>query len=337
MSLNSIKSQQITNFKTQKWIAAISVFLFVTKVIAYELTHSVSILTDALESVVNIIAGLLGLYSLFLSMKPKDANHPYGHGKIEFVSASVEGIMIVIAGIIILFKSVEALFISNSIEKLDWGILLIAFSALVNFIMGSISVKNGKKNQSLALIASGKHLQTDTYSTLGIIVGLVLIYFTQILWLDSLVAFIFGVVIIYTGFKIFRKSLAGIMDEADEEILVKMIDLLNKNRRENWVDLHNLRIIKYGSILHLDCHLTVPWYQNVHEAHAEIDILADLVRKEFGESLELFVHSDGCLPFSCRICQKKDCRVRIFEVEQKIEWNLQNVTSNKKHQLETLN
>lgn len=333
MSLTSLQIQQITNFRTQKWIAVISVLLFIIKVIAYELTHSVSILTDALESVVNIIAGLLGLYSLFLTMKPKDANHPYGHGKIEFVSASIEGIMIVIAGFIIIYKSIETLFTSNPVEKLDWGIALIAFSAIVNFIMGSISIKNGKKNQSLALIASGKHLQTDTYSTLGIIVGLFLIYFTQILWLDSLVAFLFGSGIIYTGFKIFRKSLAGIMDEADEEILVKMIELLNKNRRDNWIDLHNLRLIKYGSILHLDCHLTVPWYQNVNEAHAEIDVLADLVRKEFGESLELFVHSDGCLPFSCRICQKKDCRVRIFEMEQKLEWNLQNVTLNKKHQI----
>jgi divalent metal cation (Fe/Co/Zn/Cd) transporter len=123
------------------------------------------------------------------------------------------------------------------------------------------------------------------------------------------------------------------MDEADEELLEKMVRVLNANRKENWVDLHNLRVIKYGSTLHVDCHLTVPWYQNVHEAHAEIDALASLIRREFGESLELFVHCDGCLYVQCPICSKPDCPVRHHPFERKIEWSLENIISNKKHQL----
>jgi divalent metal cation (Fe/Co/Zn/Cd) transporter len=137
----------------------------------------------------------------------------------------------------------------------------------------------------------------------------------------------------YTGYKILRSSIAGIMDEVDERLLTRMVSLLNKNRRESWVDLHNLRVIKYGSVLHLDSHLTVPWYLNVHEAHIEIDALAELIRKEFGESLELFVHSDGCLPFSCRICAKQDCSARKHNFEKQIEWTLENISSNKKHGL----
>ncbi|MEX0636270.1 MAG: cation transporter dimerization domain-containing protein, partial [Ferruginibacter sp.] len=109
------------------------------------------------------------------------------------------------------------------------------------------------------------------------------------------------------------------------------VDSLNENRTTNWIDLHNLRIIKYGSTIHLDCHLTVPWYFNVHEAHKEIDALGELVRKNFGESVELFVHSDGCLDFSCAICSKTECNVRQFPYSERVEWTMENILSDRKH------
>lgn len=323
------KSNQ--NISLQKWVATVSVLLFITKIVAYYLTHSVAILTDALESIVNVVAGFIGLYSLYLSAKPRDEDHPYGHGKVEFLSAAVEGSMIFLAGILIIYKSVVILITPRPIHQLDIGILLISITAVINYILGLVCVKTGTKNNSLALVASGKHLQSDTYSTLGILLGLILIYFIDIPWLDSVVAIAFSVFILYTGYKIIRTSIAGIMDETDRELLTRLVETLNKNRRENWIDLHNLRIIKYGSMLHLDCHLTVPWYLNVHEAHVEIDALANLVRKDFAESLELFVHSDGCLDFSCQICSKKDCPVRKFAFEKKIEWTVANISSDQKH------
>jgi len=107
--------------------------------------------------------------------------------------------------------------------------------------------------------------------------------------------------------------------------------LLNKNRPDNWIDLHNIRIIKFGSTLHLDAHLTLPWYLNMHEAHKEIDALSLLVKNEFGESMEMFIHSDGCLDFSCTICSKKDCAVRQHPQVEKIEWTVANISSNEKH------
>jgi divalent metal cation (Fe/Co/Zn/Cd) transporter len=137
----------------------------------------------------------------------------------------------------------------------------------------------------------------------------------------------------FTGFKIVRTSIAGIMDEADERLISKMVAMLNDNRRENWIDLHNLRIIQYGSTLHVDCHLTVPWYLNVHEAHSEVDALGELVKKEFGDSIELFVHSDGCLDFSCSICGKQNCGERKHPFEKKIEWTVENIASDLKHHL----
>ncbi len=324
---------QQQNLNVQKWVAAVSVMLLAVKVIAYYSTHSVSILTDALESIVNVAAGFIGLYSLFIAAKPRDIDHPYGHGKAEFLSAAVEGTLIGSAGAIILYKAVQNLINPVELEKIDYGIILVAITAVVNFLLGYYCLRVGKKNNSAALAASGKHLQSDTWSTLGIVVGLVLLYLTGEKWIDSVVAIGFGLFIMYTGYRIIRSSVAGIMDEADKNLLTKLVALLNANRKPNWIDLHNLRVIKYGSVLHMDCHLTVPWYLNVHEAHREIDALAELVRKEFGESVEFFVHSDGCLPFSCRICDKKECSERKHNFEQRIGWTLENILQNQKHQL----
>jgi cation diffusion facilitator family transporter len=323
------------NFKIQKYIAIISVVLFFLKVFAWYLTNSVAILTDALESVVNVIAGFIGLYSLYVSAKPKDKDHPYGHGKAEFISAAIEGVLIASAGVLVIREAFLNLSHPHKIQKLDYGMGLIVVTALINYIAGYICVKTGKKNNSLALIASGKHLIADTYTTIGITIGLAFLYFTKIAWIDSAVAIIFAIVILFTGYKIVRSSVAGMMDEADNELLEKMVQLLNKNRSENWVDLHNLRIIKYGAMIHLDCHLTVPWYFNVHQAHDEIDRLSSLVRTHFGDSVELFVHSDGCLDFSCAICDKNDCNERRHNFKQKVTWTMENISFDKKHQIGT--
>jgi len=322
------------NFRVQQFIVATAVVLFVIKIIAWWLTKSVAILTDALESTVNVIAGFIGLYSLYIAAKPRDVDHPYGHGKAEFVSAAVEGTLIFIAGLIIVYSSVESLIHPKKLEKLDYGIILVGITGAINFAVGYFAIRRGRKNNSLALLASGKHLQTDTWSTIGIVIGLFLIIITGKAWLDSAIAIIFAFIILYAGYKIIRSSLAGIMDEIDTDLLSKLVIILNNNRRDNWIDLHNLRVIKYGGQLHIDCHMTVPWYLNVHEAHAEIDALIALIKKEFGDAIEFFVHTDGCLYFSCHICNKADCPVRKHPFEARVDWTLQNIISNKKHGLE---
>src|SRR4051812_45122196 len=324
------------NFRVQLWITVLSVVLFITKIIAYQFTHSLAILTDALESIVNVIAGFIGLYSLYVAAKPRDTDHPYGHGKAEFISAAVEGTLVLSAGFLIIYNGGKHLIYPVQLHDIGLGIYLVGGTGIINWLLGEISLRQGKKNQSLALLASGKHLQTDTYSTIAIIAGLLLVKYTGKMWIDPVVAIGFGFFIIFTGYRIIRTSLAGIMDEADMNLLDKMVHVLGKNKHENWVDLHNLRVIKYGNVLHVDCHLTVPWYLNVHQAHSEIDKLAKLIRSNFGESLELFVHSDGCLYFQCHICNKRDCPVRQHDFKQKIEWTLDNALQNEKHSLKDL-
>lgn len=321
------------NLRLQCLVVVASIVLFGTKIYAWYLTGSVAIFTDAMESTVNVITGLIGLYSLYLSSLPKDKNHPYGHGKVEFLSASVEGTLITLAGIFIIHKAIMQYNKPITIQKLDVGIAIILGTAVVNFIIGRMAVDTGNKNNSLALVASGQHLKSDSYSSLGILIGLIALRITGIGWIDGTVAIVFALIIIREGIKILRASVAGIMDEADLKIINRLVKVLNENKHQHWIDLHNLRIIKYGATLHMDCHLTIPWYFNIHEGHAEVDRLEKLVKSNFNESIELFVHTDGCLDFSCKICVISDCAVRKNAFVERLEWNLENISLNSKHRL----
>jgi cation diffusion facilitator family transporter len=321
--------------RVQQWVVVTSIALFALKVAAYFLTNSVAVLTDALESTVNVVTGFTGLYSLRLAAKPRDDNHPYGHGKIELISASFEGILILVAGLIIVYEALINLAHPHVVGQLDTGILIVSFTALVNYGMGWWCIRTAQTHHSMALEASGKHLHSDTWTTAGIVAGLLLLRFTGIAWIDSAVAMIFAVFIIVEGGKIIRKTIAGLTDEADAELLKRLIESLNLYKREAWIDLHNLRIIKYGPILHLDCHITVPWYFNVNQAHEEVSALEKFIAKEFDQSLEMFVHTDGCEPpNSCRVCPIQDCQVRKAAFEGRLEWTLENVTLNRKHGLD---
>lgn len=315
----------------QKLTLGIGSFLLLIKFAAYFLTDSTTILTDALESIVNVVAGVFGLFSLYISARPKDENHPYGHGKIEFVAAAVEGSLIIIAGIGILGKSGYSLFYPNLVHNLDWGIAITAVAGLINFALGAYVSREGKKASSMVLVSSGEHLKSDGYSTIGMIVGLGLMLLTDWWWLDAVVAMVFGLVIIVAGIHVIQESLSGIMDEVDYDLVADIVTILDTHRHENCIDVHNLRVIKYGMALHVDCHITIPWYFNTREAHDQVDWLEDLLKDNTTKPIEFFVHVDPCTAPSCKVCTKQDCPVRQFDFEQKIEWNTQNIMLNQKH------
>lgn len=323
----------MASFRFQRWIAGVGIALFMLKMAAWWVSGSVAILTDALESIVNMVAAGFGLYSLYLAAQPRDRNHPYGHGKIEFISALIEGTLISVAGIFIVIKAVENLIAPQPLSRVDLGIIGVAIAGAINYALGWEAERKGKKASSMALIASGKHLKTDAWSTAGIVAGLGLVYLTDLFWLDSLVALVFAGLIFYNGYQIIRSSVAGIMDEADDKLLARVVATLQAERLPQWIDLHNFRIIKYGSTLHLDAHLTLPWYMNVNEAHEEVERLSQLVQSRFGSSVELFIHADGCEPFSCAICTQVMCTVRQQAFRQAREWTVDNISKNEKHRL----
>ena len=319
--------------RVQQWIAVLGIVLLSIKFYAYFLTHSVAILTDALESIVNVVAGFITLGSLMVAAKPRDSSHPYGHGKAEFISAGIEGSLISVAGIWIMVEAVKKFIHPAPVFELDTGLILIAVCGLINLAAGLLGLRQGTKSNSIAVTSSGKHLISDAISTGGLIAGLLLMKVTGWEWLDSVVAIIFGSVLIYTGIRIVRSSIAGIMDEADEVLLNRLVAYLQKNRKSNWVDLHNLRVIKYGNRMHLDCHLTLPWYLNLHEAHKEVEALGSLIKSEFGNALEMFVHTDGCQPESCNLCSMNKCIVRQHAFIKSIQWTTDNLFQNEKHEL----
>ncbi|MFI5221783.1 MAG: cation diffusion facilitator family transporter [Bacteroidia bacterium] len=307
--------------------------IMIIKFIAYLLTHSNAILTDAIESIINIVAGGFAYYSISYASRPKDINHPYGHGKIEFISAGFEGGLILTTGIFILVKSCFNFIHPNEIHSLDTGVILAAGAGFINLILGKYLVRIGKKNKSVTLVADGKHLITDMYMSIALIAGLFVIYITKINWLDNVLAIVFGLLIMVTGYKLVRKSLAGLLDEADENVLNEVLKVLNENRNPNWIDIHNLRVQQYGSSFHIDCHITLPWFNDLQSSHDELKKMESLIETQFDERVELFIHPDPCIPLSCGICQLSDCKVRKNPFGKKMDWTLENVMKNERHQV----
>lgn len=318
---------QKANLRVQQWVVGIGIFLLVIKFIAYILTGSLMVLSDALESIVNVLAGLMGLFSLHYTRFPKDRNHPYGHGKIEFVSAGIEGAMVIVAGIIIMMEGVERLFLGHRLERLEMGMTLVGLAGLVNWILGFWSIQVGKKRSSLPLIASGKHLQSDAYSSLGLIAGLFLVQIFDWLLIDTLLAIVLGIMILVPGFQIVRKAIAGIMDEQDEATLQDLLSFLNEYRQAYWVDIHHLRVVRYGAVLHIDAHITIPYFWTVQQGYEVIRDLSLLLKKHYGEATECSFHIDPCESEDCINCQVLDCRFRKHPFIKTREWSILHITS----------
>lgn len=318
---------------TMKLVLAISFILMALKFLAYYLTNSSAILTDAIESIVNILAGSFALYSLYYAAKPKDEDHPYGHGKIEFLSTGVEGGMVTLAGAAMFIKGVSSFFNPHDLQNLDIGLGISVFSGIVNYILARVLINKGNQYHSSTMVSDGKHLLTDTWSSVGLVIGLIVIYFTQLFWIDYVITIGLGILIIYTGFNLVKESVFNLLDKADYGKIEYLISVLNSKRNPSWIDIHNLRVVKYGSVVHVDCHMTLPWYFTLEEAHKEVDDLDKLVTTEFSHEIEFFIHTDPCIPKSCSICEMKPCKVRKHDLVRRLEWNMTNVLPDAKHTL----
>jgi cation diffusion facilitator family transporter len=303
------------------------------KFVAYIITHSNAILTDALESIINVVAGAFALFSVYYAAQPKDENHPYGHGKIEYLAVGIEGGLIIIAGGAIFIKSIMGFFHPKVIESVDLGVYISIFAGVANYFMGAFLIKKGKSHNSSLMVADGKHLITDTVSSIGLVIGLIIIYFTKIYWLDNLIAIFFGIYIFVTGYKLLKESVNNLLDEADYEQLNMVVEILNTNRREKWIDMHNLRVLKYGSHLHIDAHITLPWYDNLEASHTEVSAVENLITEKLEGEVEFFIHADPCLPLSCPICPIMDCSYRKGVFVKQLIWNLENMLPDRKHRL----
>ncbi|WEK20970.1 MAG: cation diffusion facilitator family transporter [Candidatus Pedobacter colombiensis] len=309
----------------------VSIVLMLAKFVAYFITHSNAILTDAAESIVNVLASSFAFYSIYLATLPKDENHPYGHGKVEFFSAFIEGVLIAIAGLIIVFKSGYDLIYPRPIVQLFEGASIIGVTGVVNLIAGYYLINTGKTHKSITLEADGKHLLTDAITSAGLVVGIILIQLTEIFWLDSVISIVLGLYILYNGYKLTRRSVGGLMDESNVDLVENIIDILQKNRKDPWIDVHNLRAQQYGADLHIDCHITLPYYFDLNRVHKEVSEIDKTINGNADRKTELFIHTDPCLPACCNYCHMKECPVRQEAFRGEIKWTLENATKNQKH------
>ncbi len=310
-----VDDKAMLNYRCERTIAIVGALLMIGKFIAYFITGSVSILTDALESIVNVVAGIIGVYALWMCLHPADKTHPYGHGKIELISSNVEGMMIFFAGFLIIIESAQRLLNPEDIRQLDIGLVVVIIAAIVNYAMGSNAIRVGRKHGSLALEASGKHLCTDTYSSIGIIIGLGLMMAADYMgfdawWLDPITAALFGIFIIYTGVNVMRKSAGRIIDAADMEALTVATRALNHARTPEIIDFHHLRVVSYGSLIHIEVHMVVPNETTMVRVDQIRGALVAECRRALGSGADVTVQAESCDGLSCRHCAKDECDER---------------------------
>jgi cation diffusion facilitator family transporter len=289
---------------------AVSVLLLGAKYQAYRLTGSTAILSDALESIVNVVAAVFAIGALIFAGRPADRNHPYGHGKMEFLSAAFEGGLIAFAALVILYEVVQSLLHGVTLRSLDLGLAIVLGAGLVNLALGYYLIRAGRRYESLTLIADGRHVLADFYTSAGIVIGLLLVQITGITELDPRVAAVVALNLMWTGMRLIRQASAGLLDEEDPALLDRLLQVLQPHLGQGVIRVHHLRAISAGRFHHVDAHLVVPEFWSVERSHELAEDLAERVMKELGVEGEMTLHTDPCHRSYCRMCDLDVCPIR---------------------------
>lgn len=272
---------------------AIGLMMLVAKWIAYLMTGSSVIFSDAAESVVHVVAVWFAWYALRVGTKPPDEDHPYGHDKVSFMSAGVEGGLICIAAIVIIVSATEKLVGGVTLQKLDIGMSITAGAALVNLVLGWYLISTGKKNKALVIEANGRHVMTDVWTSAGAVAGLFIAQLTGMLWLDPAIAILFGANIIYEGGKLMSISVKGLMDSSDPELLQRVQLVLTDFCVDHNCSYHRLRLRSSGNMVHVDYHLILPDDMTMHDAHSLATSCEELIRLSVDHNTEVFTHLES--------------------------------------------
>lgn len=327
--LSTPKDTYSNRIRTQAaWVSALaSIFIFIIKVVAYKMTGSSAILSDALEGIVNVIAAVVTLFVVRIAARPADLDHPYGHGKAENFSSAFEGGMIFFAAVMIIGESLRSLFFPQPPQRLELGLGLVLAAAILNLFLGFYLKRVGDKSQSEALRASGAHVLSDVITTAGVIVGLGLVLLTGLTWLDPVIAILVGLQLAYSGYKIVRESLGVLMDEQDEKVLESLAQSLEKHRRPGIIDVHKLRTIRAGRFHHIDAHLVVPEFWNISVVHEVAGDFERDVVQAYKFDGELAFHIDPCKKSFCVSCALSDCPIRQRPLQEQHPFTVKSLTA----------
>ncbi len=259
---------------------AIGVVVFALKLLAWWLTGSVALYSDAIESVVNVVAAAAALYAVHLAQKPADKEHPYGHHKAEYFAAVLEGALILAAAFAIFSASYRAFWAGNAIQTPWLGMGVNMLASLINGLWCALLMREGRKRRSPALLADGRHLQSDVISSVGVMAGLAAAYVTGLPWLDPLLACLVALNILWSGTRLIKESVGGLMDEAVEPKVMSSIRTAIAAGADGAIEAHDLRTRAAGSATFIEFHLVVPASMTVGESHTICDRVEAAIRKD---------------------------------------------------------
>ena len=307
----------------------IAILLMAAKFYTYHLTNSSAVLSDALESIINVVAAAFAVGSIWMAARPPDSDHPYGHGKIEYFSAGFEGALIIFAAIGIFKTGISHLLMPVPLSNLQAGLAILVVAAVVSLLLGVGLIRVGNRVQSLTLIADGKHVLTDVYTSVGVVAGLVLVHWTGWLWLDGAIACLIGINILFTGMRLVGQSFAALMDASDPRLLDEITRLLDDHRNPAWIDIHQLRAWRSGHFVHIDLHLVLPRNYLLDDAHEQAKALEQLLIDHFEGNADILVHMDPCEPEECPVCRQHTCDLRHAEAVDAVTWDRDRLTVKK--------
>ncbi len=274
----------------------IGILMLGLKMGAYLITGSATILSDALESVVHVAAVGFMFWCLRFAAAPPDHEHPYGHGKAEFLSIGFEGGAIALAGLAIIWEAVLGLVHGRQPGAVDLGFLLIVVAALINLALGAWLVSVGRRTKSAILVADGQHVLSDVWTSLGVVVGVVLLWLLPPgparVWTDGVVAILLALYIMTVGARLMRQAVGGLLDEVDPQAMARVVEAINEIRDPAWRDVHNLRLRSSGDATFVEFHLVVPSQWSVANAHDSAEALERHILARLGARGSVMIHLD---------------------------------------------
>lgn len=288
-----------------------SLVVLAIKFYAYFQTSSAGILSDAMETIVNVMTAIVAIFVLKYALAPADKEHPYGHGKLEYFSAAFEGGVILFAALAIIYESIMSFIHKEEIKNLEVGLLYIIAGAALNAIVGLYIKKIGQRQNSETLKASGTHLMADVKTTVGIVVGLILYKLTGWAWIDPLLGVLVGVWLIVESAQIIRENIGGLLDSTDLSSIQELSEKIDKHLSPDIIDIHNLRIIRSGSFHHIDAHLVVPQYYEISHVHELLHNFEKQVVLDYKFDGEFAFHTDPCYQKYCGVCRVENCPIRV--------------------------
>lgn len=257
---------------------------------AYFVTGSVGLLSDALESIINLVAAVIALWVLKIAAQPPDEGHDYGHGKVEYFSSGIEGAMIILAAVSICYAAVIRLLNPQPLEQIGIGLFISVVATLVNFFVARVLLKAGKENHSIVLEADGHHLMSDVWTTIGVIFGIGLVYLTGWWRLDPIMAILVALNILWSGGKLINRSIQGLIDAAlPKDIHDNIVKILDEFVKEDQIDYHALRTRQAGSYKFINVHILVPGSWTVEKGHDLMEEIEGRLRSEISNSV-VFTH-----------------------------------------------